>query len=351
MASESTMCVAPGGNGGVYASLAAPIRQTTTFGDKKPSSSSIRSDSTPVTETTGSLLDLLTARGVQQVQIFNVDNVLAKVADPLLYGYTKQCNAAVVVKTSSKVSPEERVGVFARRNDRWGVVEYTEIGAHATEVNEDGSLRYNCANISVQNCTIGFLRRAAEEMRQSTLYHAARKRIDTINGPVDGVKLEAFIFDMFYLAEDPSLQAHNTTEYEQAMGFKIMQVAREEEFAPVKNADAPGATDCPLTAAQLLLSLHTHRVEDFLAKRVFSSSQDCLQKLSSNERSGSRIIAALEVLRACSKQVQLSPLVSYDGEGLPPVECYLVDQLVDGRSHIVEVESRNMHRSEKTPSL
>ncbi|EPY28893.1 UDP-N-acetylglucosamine pyrophosphorylase [Angomonas deanei] len=128
MASESTMCVAPGGNGGVYASLAAPIRQTTTFGDKKPSSSSIRSDSTPVTETTGSLLDLLTARGVQQVQIFNVDNVLAKVADPLLYGYTRQCNAAVVVKTSSKVSPEERVGVFARRNDRWGVVEYTEIG-------------------------------------------------------------------------------------------------------------------------------------------------------------------------------------------------------------------------------
>ena len=54
-----------------------------------------------------------------------------------------------------------------------------------------------------------------------------------------GVKLELFIFDTFPLASRAAL----------------LEVAREEEFAPVKNA--PGsAADTPESARDAILSLH-----------------------------------------------------------------------------------------------
>jgi UDP-N-acetylglucosamine/UDP-N-acetylgalactosamine diphosphorylase len=53
------------------------------------------------------------------------------------------------------------------------------------------------------------------------------------------VKLELFIFDTFPLASTHAL----------------MEVAREEEFAPVKNA--PGSsTDSPDTARAAILAMH-----------------------------------------------------------------------------------------------
>ena len=56
---------------------------------------------------------------------------------------------------------------------------------------------------------------------------------------LQGVKLELFIFDTFPLAQQVSL----------------MEVLRDSEFAPVKNA--PGsASDSPDTARQAILSLH-----------------------------------------------------------------------------------------------
>jgi len=57
---------------------------------------------------------------------------------------------------------------------------------------------------------------------------------------VQGIKLEQFIFDTFTWAERPAL----------------LEVRREEEFAPVKNA--PGsATDSPDTARLAVLQLQT----------------------------------------------------------------------------------------------
>ena len=56
---------------------------------------------------------------------------------------------------------------------------------------------------------------------------------------MQGVKLEAFIFDTFVISKHPTL----------------MEVRRDEEFAPVKNA--PGsAKDSPDTAKAAVLALH-----------------------------------------------------------------------------------------------
>ena len=56
---------------------------------------------------------------------------------------------------------------------------------------------------------------------------------------MQGVKLEQFIFDSFPEAERPLL----------------VEAAREEEFAPVKNVDG-APSDTPAAARQALMQLH-----------------------------------------------------------------------------------------------
>lgn len=84
-----------------------------------------------------------------------------------------------------------------------------------------------------------WLEGVADRLAAEGRYHIARKTIPTAAGPVAGVKLELFIFDTFPWAQRTAL----------------LEVAREEEFAPVKNA--PGAaTDSPDTARTAILALH-----------------------------------------------------------------------------------------------
>ena len=67
-------------------------------------------------------------------------------------------------------------------------------------------------------------------------------RVKTKPAARQGIKLELFIFDSFPLAEHCAL----------------LEVRREDEFAPVKNA--PGAAaDSPDTARRATLALHTRR--------------------------------------------------------------------------------------------
>ncbi|ORC91598.1 UDP-sugar pyrophosphorylase [Trypanosoma theileri] len=210
MESSGRMCISPGGNGGVYTALSTP-----------PNGEKI------------SLLQRLEELGVKYIQIGNVDNLLSKMADPLFIGYAVEEKAHVVVKSSPKVSAEESVGVYARMEGEWGVVEYTEIGKRAAEVDaKTGELKFNCANISCYLCSLRFLQVAAEKMKTFTQYHAAHKKISTINGPVMGVKLEAFIFDLFRFVKYCYIPPKTGDD-----GFRIMQVNRNEEFAPIKNAD------------------------------------------------------------------------------------------------------------------
>lgn len=316
MASPYNMCMAPGGNGGVYQCLAQA--------------------QDGATET---VLDMLKRTGVEYVQTFNVDNLLARIADPLFYGYAITEGAHVTVKTTPKVGPDERVGVFARTDGQWGVVEYTEIGPERAAERDPatGELRYNCGNIACHLLTVEFLALAAGKMRTTTLYHAARKKLPTIDGPKMAVKLEAFIFDMFrycgelprkknaVAAADDAAAAPNADD----QGFRIMQVDRSEEFAPIKNADG-AATDTPTTAAKLVLTLHTRWAEELLSSPPASHPHA--------KSTPEQCAAALEKLRSGARLVEISPLASAQGEALEPYLDFLVDQLLHGTHEIVLVE-------------
>ena len=184
------------------------------------------------------VIDDMKAKGIEWAFIGPVDNVLVKMVDATLLGVALDKNVLAAGKSVVKAGPKERVGVFCKRNGKPGVVEYTEITDDLAEAtNEKGELVFGESHI---NCNL-FNVKAIEEVSQRKLpYHSAHKKAKYIdeNGNLvvpekpNAYKFESFIFDAFDMLED----------------MAILRVKREEEFAPVKNAEG---NDSPETARKL----------------------------------------------------------------------------------------------------
>jgi UDP-N-acetylglucosamine/UDP-N-acetylgalactosamine diphosphorylase len=250
MATESSIAEAPGGNAGIYAALAQ----------------------------SGLLGKLHDEYHTEYCQVATVDNLLAKLPDAVFFGTAALADGAldIAVKTVSKNSDHEAVGVFAKRSypnaadsaPRWGVVEYTEIGKERAEQQDSkGTRLFDAANIAIHLFSTDFLQRAAAAMQVWTYYHVARKPITTkLNdeqraavalptqtdgmSTVTGVKLEAFIFDLFQFADARA----------DSGAFAILNVQRSAEFSAIKNADdstlQTAKKDSPQSAVADLRVLH-----------------------------------------------------------------------------------------------
>ena len=178
--------------------------------------------------------------GIEWVFIAGVDNCLVKMVDPVLMGIAIDKNVTVACKSVVKANPHEKVGVFCRKNGKPNVIEYSEITDDMAEAkDENGELLYGESHIL---CNL-FRIDAIERMGANPLpYHVAYKKATFMdkNGEIvvpdspNAYKFEAFLFDAFGEVDD----------------MAILRVKREEEFAPVKNADSAGV-DCPKTAREL----------------------------------------------------------------------------------------------------
>ncbi|KAJ8509688.1 hypothetical protein OPV22_000122 [Ensete ventricosum] len=209
---------APDGNGGLYSALKS-----------------------------SKLLEDMAMRGVKYVDCYGVDNVLVRVADPAFLGYFIDKGVAAAAKVVRKAYPQEKVGVFVQRGrgGPFAVVEYSEMDASmTTEINQTtGRLRYCWSNVCLHMFTLDFLNQVANGLEKDSIYHLAEKKIPSIHGFTNGFKLEQFIFDAFAYA--PSVA--------------LFEVPREEEFAPVKNANG-ASYDTPDSARLMLLRLHSRWV-------------------------------------------------------------------------------------------
>ncbi|XP_078175680.1 UDP-N-acetylglucosamine diphosphorylase 1-like isoform X1 [Carex rostrata] len=212
------VATAPDGNGGVYAALKSH-----------------------------KLLEDMANRGVKYVDCYGVDNALVRVADPTFLGYFIEKGVATAAKVVRKGYPQEKVGVFVQRGKGGplAVLEYSEMDQNmCSEINQStGRLRFCWSNVCLHIFTLDFLNHVANSLEKDSIYHIAEKKIPSIHGFTNGIKLEQFIFDAFTYAPSMSL-------------FEIL---REEEFAPVKNANG-ASYDTPDTARLMLLRLHSRWV-------------------------------------------------------------------------------------------
>ena len=114
LAGPGKIATAPNGNGGWYVSM----------------------------EKTGTL-NVIRERGIEWLNVFAMDNVLQRIADPCFVGAVIGSGMTSGAKVVAKAAPDEKVGVICLEDGRPSIVEYYELTEElmaACDVNKDGSV-------------------------------------------------------------------------------------------------------------------------------------------------------------------------------------------------------------------
>lgn len=181
----------------------------------------------------------LKEKGVEWLNVFAVDNVLQRIADPVFVGATILSGCVSGAKVVRKVSPYERVGAMCLEDGKPSIVEYYELTQEMAEAADaNGTLLYGFGVI------LNYLFRVDKLMEivsKKLPVHIVEKKVPYLdeNGKLqkpeepNAYKFETLILDMVYMMD-------NCLPFE---------VEREKEFAPVKNAVG---TDSVESARELL---------------------------------------------------------------------------------------------------
>lgn len=184
------------------------------------------------------MLDDMKQKGIKWVYVCGVDNIMAKMVDILFLGLTIKENVETASKSVKKARPEEKVGVFCKKNGKPAIQEYIEMTEEMINMKDSsGELLYGDSNIISHLFNIDSIERLASK---NLKYHCAEKKNSYIDENLQEVvpespnsyKFECFIFDGFEYLDN----------------MKIFRVERDEEFAPIKNATG---VDSPETAKKI----------------------------------------------------------------------------------------------------
>lgn len=176
---------------------------------------------------------------IEWLNVFAVDNVLQKMADPCFLGAVIACNADSGSKVVAKADPHERVGVLCHEDGKPSIVEYYEMTDEMIESHEpDGRLSYNYGVILNYLFKTDILNKIVDK---ELPLHKAFKKVKYIdeNGNIvfpsvnNAYKFETLVLDMVKLQDS-------------CLAF---EVERDKEFAPIKNKTGVDSVD---TARELL---------------------------------------------------------------------------------------------------
>ena len=182
-------------------------------------------------------LDEMSSEGVETIFTFQVDNPMLSVCKPEFVGHHVRARAEMASMVVRKLGPEEKMGVIVRIDGRTGVVEYSDLPDELAQMRDaDGELTYWAGSIAVHCIEVGFARTLTEGGLRLP-YHRAVKRVAHVDSEgravepdePNAVKFETFLFDALPHAERAA----------------TVEVRREDEFSPIKNAEGP---DSPETA-------------------------------------------------------------------------------------------------------
>lgn len=171
------------------------------------------------------VLDIVKKAGIEWLNIFAVDNVLQRIADPVFVGATITNNAAVGSKVVRKAAPDEKVGVMCLEDGRPSIVEYYELTDELMNAkDENGEPAYNFGVILNYLFKVNELE---DIMNKHMPLHIVEKKIPYIgeNGELikpdtpNGYKFETLVLDMIHLLDS-------------CLPFEVV---RNREFAPIKN--------------------------------------------------------------------------------------------------------------------
>lgn len=171
------------------------------------------------------VVDKIKAAGVEWLNVFAVDNVLQRIADPCFVGATIATDSAVGAKVVKKNAPDERVGAMCLEDGKPSIVEYYEMTEELMNArDEKGEPAYNFGVI----LNYLFREKDLEEIAEKRLpLHIVEKKIPYLNEngeqikpeEPNGYKFEQLVLDMIH-------------ELDSCLPYEVV---RNREFAPIKN--------------------------------------------------------------------------------------------------------------------
>ena len=186
------------------------------------------------------LLDAIFDSNLEWINVFAVDNVLQRIADPVFLGATIASGKMSGAKVVKKAFPEEKVGVMCKENGKPHIIEYYEMTDEMlTKRTADGNLAYGFGAILNYLFPISRLK---ETLDESMPLHVVKKKVpyvDESGNPVtpsepNAFKFETLALDLIHKMDD----------------CLIFEVDREKEFAPIKNSTGVDSVE---TARELLI--------------------------------------------------------------------------------------------------
>lgn len=171
------------------------------------------------------ILDLIHKEGIEYLNVFAVDNVLQKIADPAFVGAVMERKVEAGAKVVKKAAPDEKVGVMCLEDGKPSVIEYYELTDEMINtLNEKGERVYNFGAILNYLFEIKALERIVDNKLP---VHIVEKKIPYMdeNGKYikpetpNGHKYELLILDMIH-------------DLKECLPY---EVERHKEFAPIKN--------------------------------------------------------------------------------------------------------------------
>lgn len=181
-------------------------------------------------------------RGLRHLFYGQIDNPLLQVCDPTLIGYHVLAGSELTTQVVRKRDPLEKVGNVVEVNGRIRIIEYFDLPAPMARArDEQGDIRLWAGNLAVHVFALDFLARMAADAG-ALPFHRAEKRVNHLDGDgilvepksENAVKFERFIFDLLPAAKNAL----------------VVEAAKEDAFAPVKNA---AGADSPATSRQAMI--------------------------------------------------------------------------------------------------
>ncbi len=163
--------------------------------------------------------------GVEWLNVFAVDNVLQRIADPCFVGATIATDSAVGAKVVAKNAPDEKVGAMCLEDGRPSIVEYYDMTPELMEAKlVDGTPAYHFGVI------LNYLFRVKdleEIVARKLPLHIVEKKIPYLDEKGElvkpeapnGYKFEQLVLDMIH-------------ELDSCLPYEVV---RNKEFAPIKN--------------------------------------------------------------------------------------------------------------------
>lgn len=194
------------------------------------------------------MLDKMKKDNIKWVFIGGIDNILLPTDNPDLIGFAIKEHYLAVSKIVQKLYPEEKVGVFCKKNGKPSVIEYLNMTQELNNLRDNkGDLVYRDAHILCNLFNIDLLERVATKKLK---YLPALKKANYIdlNGILresikeNGYKFETFIFDAF--------------SYTPKVG--LLKEDRNIVFAPIKNKIG---LDSPKTASKLYNDYYNNKLK------------------------------------------------------------------------------------------